>query len=79
MTVFEDGTSAAPDTVVWCTGFNHDYGWIQFSIPHEDGLPRHRDGIVEGEQGLYFVGLQFQSRLASALMGAGIDAKLVAE
>ncbi len=79
MPVFEDGTSAEPDTVVWCTGFSHDYSWIQFPIPHEDGLPRHRDGVVEGEQGLYVVGLPFQTRLASALIGgAGIDAKLVA-
>ena len=80
MPVFEDGTSAVPGTVAWCTGFSQDYGWIQFPIPHEDGLPRHRDGVVEGERGLYVVGLPFQTRLASALIGgAGIDAKLVAK
>lgn len=77
--LFEDGMTAEPDTIVWCTGFRHDYGWIKFPIPEEDGLPRHREGVIEGEPGLYFVGLPFQSRLASTLVGgAGADAKLVA-
>ena len=43
------------------------------------GLPRHTAGIADGEPGLYFVGLPFQTRPASALIGGmGEDAALVA-
>lgn len=79
MPVFEDETVAKPHTIVWCTGFRHDYSWIQFGIPEEDSLPRQCDGVIEGERALYVVGLPFQTRLASALIGgAGADARLVA-
>jgi|SRR5438270_2211535 len=76
---FEDGTTGRPDTIVWCTGFRRDYSWIEFPIPTDDGLPRQRDGAVAGEPGMYFVGLPFQTRFASALVGGvGHDASLVA-
>ena len=78
--VFEDGRRVRPNTIVWCTGFAHDYGWIHLPILAEDGLPRHRRGVVEAEPGLYFVGLPFQSRLASGFLGGvGLDARFVAE
>ncbi|MGH7760403.1 MAG: flavin-containing monooxygenase [Candidatus Dormibacteraceae bacterium] len=78
--VFEDGMRARADTIVWCTGFGHDYSWIHLPIVVEDGLPRHRRGVVEAEPGLYFVGLVFQSRLASGFLGGvGMDARFVAE
>lgn len=79
MPVLADGKSVRPDTIVWCTGFGHDYGWIKLPILAEDGRLRHRRGVVETEPGLYFVGLQFQSRLASGFVG-GVrhDARFVA-
>jgi putative flavoprotein involved in K+ transport len=44
-----------------------------------DGYPRQTDGAAHGEPGLYFMGLPFQTCLASALVGgAGDDARLVA-
>jgi putative flavoprotein involved in K+ transport len=80
MPVFEDGTTARADTIVWCTGFRRDYSWIEFGLETDHGMPCHRNGAVEGEPGLYFVGLQFQTRLASALIGGvGEDAAVVAE
>ena len=78
--VLADGTQMRPDTIVWCTGFGHDYSWIQLPIVVENGLPLQRRGIVESEPGLYFVGLLFQSRLGSGiLLGVGLDARSVAE
>ena len=78
--VLEDGRRLRPDTIVWCTGFGHDYSWIQLPIGVEDGLPRHRRGVVEAEPGLYLVGLLFQSRLASSFLGGvAHDARFVAE
>ncbi len=79
MPVCGDQRRIRPDTIVWCTGFGRDYSWIQFPVAGPDGFPRHRDGVAEGEPGLYFVGLPFQTRLASGLIGGvGEDARSVA-
>ncbi len=78
--VCEDGRRIEPSTIVWCTGFKRDYSWIQFPVAGPDGYPRHIGGVVDGEPGLYFVGLPFQTRLASGLIGGvGEDACSVAE
>ena len=80
MIEFADTTVASPDTVVWCTGFKRDYSWVEFEIAMRDGYPVQSDGVVGGEAGLYFVGLPFQTRLASALIGGvGADAASVAQ
>jgi putative flavoprotein involved in K+ transport len=77
--VFDDGRHARPNTIVWCTGFNRDYSWIEMPIVGPDGYPRHTGGVAEGQPGLYFVGLPFQTRLASALIGGvGEDAAFIA-
>jgi len=77
--IFDGGRQARPDTIVWCTGFARDYSWIQMPVVGSDGYPRHTGGVAEGEPGLYFVGLPFQTRLASGLIGGvGEDAALVA-
>ena len=66
--------------VVWGTGFQVDFSWIDLPIFGEDGYPRHLRGVVEEEPGLYFVGLIFLHSLASQLMlGVRRDAKFVAE
>ena len=71
--------STRPDTIVWCTGFTRDYSWIDMPITAPDGHPRHQGGVVDGQPGLYFVGLPFQTRLASGLVGGvGPDASAVA-
>jgi putative flavoprotein involved in K+ transport len=75
----EGGRRLESTTVVWCTGFGRDYSWIKFPAAGPDGYPRHSLGVVGGEPGLYFVGLPFQTRLASGLIGGvGEDARLVA-
>jgi len=78
--VLEGGRRLHADTVVWCTGFGRDYSWIQFPVAGADGYPRHSGGVADGERGLYFVGLPYQTRLASGLIGGvGQDARFVAE
>jgi putative flavoprotein involved in K+ transport len=77
--VCEGGRRLQADTIVWCTGFGRDYSWIQFPVAGPDGYPRHSGGVADGEPGLYFVGLPFQTRLASGLIGGvGEDAGFVA-
>ena len=66
--------------VVWCTGFAPDYSWIELPVLGVDGAPRHRRGVVAEWPGLHFVGLRFQHRLTSALLGGvGEDAEYIAD
>ena len=69
-----------PRVVVWCTGYAPDYSWVELPVFDEAGRPRHRRGVATDAPGLYFVGLRFQYRMTSALLGGvGDDAALVAE
>ena len=64
--------------VIWCTGFQQDFGWIDPPVTGEDGWPLEYRGIVQSSPGLYFVGLAFQYAFASILVaGAGRDAEFV--
>ena len=65
--------------IIWCTGFEPDYRWINLPVLGADGYPRHRRGIALDVDGLYFAGLRFQHRLTSSLIGGvGEDAAFVA-
>ncbi|MGE5702008.1 MAG: flavin-containing monooxygenase [Clostridia bacterium] len=78
--VLADGTCIQPDHVLWCTGFYADYSWINIpNIVNEMGMPIHQRGISPVE-GLYFLGLPWQYRRGSALIGGvGDDAAYLAE
>lgn len=67
-------------SVVWATGFKHDYSWIDLPLPLEDGWPVEYRGVVEELPGLYFLGLAFQYAFSSGEMsGVGRDAAYVAD
>ena len=69
-----------PSVVVWCTGFAPDYRWIDLPVLDEHGSPRHLRGVATDAPGLYFLGLRFQHRMTSSLVGGvGEDAAHVAE
>ena len=75
-----DGSVLHPRAIVWCTGFVSDYySWIDAPVFDERGVPRHRRGVVADAPGLYFLGLRFQHRMTSSLVG-GVrhDAEFVA-
>lgn len=68
--------------VVWATGFRPDYSWIE--VPEltfdADGYPIHDRGVVDGEPGLYFVGLSYQHTVLSATIGGVCtDARYIAD
>lgn len=70
---------AGVSSVVWTTGFRPDYGWIDFPVADEMGLPRARRGVSE-IPGLFFVGALWQTNQASAtLFGPRVDGRHVAE
>jgi putative flavoprotein involved in K+ transport len=65
--------------IVWCTGFRHNFSWIDAPVIGEDGWPLETRGVVDGAPGLYFTGLAFQYAFASTLVaGAGRDAAYIA-
>jgi putative flavoprotein involved in K+ transport len=76
---FADGSIAAPDAIVWATGYRPDHAWIDLPVLDEDGRLRHRRGVTE-VPGLYFLGLSWQHTRGSALLGwIEDDARFIAD
>lgn len=76
--VLDGGRVLDVATVVWCTGFRQDFGWIRLPVLGDDGWPLEERGVVPSSPGLYFTGLAFQSGFSSMLVGgAGADAEHV--
>jgi putative flavoprotein involved in K+ transport len=73
---FDDGRTSAPAAIIWSTGFTFDYSWI--SVPgvlDPAGKPIQEKGISPA-RGLYYLGLPWQQRRGSALLGGvGRDAE----
>jgi putative flavoprotein involved in K+ transport len=60
-------------TVIWATGYDRDFGWIDARILDELGYPRNVRGVAD-VPGLYFLGLLCQHSQASAsLVGPQLD------
>jgi putative flavoprotein involved in K+ transport len=75
-----DGEVLQPRVVIWSTGFMPDYAWIDLPILDAAGRVRHERGVATDHVGLYFVGLRFQYRVTSSLLGGvGDDAEYTAE
>jgi putative flavoprotein involved in K+ transport len=67
------------NAVIWATGYGVDFGWIDIAAFDPAGNPLQRRGISD-LPGLYFLGLQWMSRMASSFMsGVGDDAAVLAE
>lgn len=65
--------------VIWATGYGVDFSWIEIPVLDGHGEPLHRAGIT-GIPGLYFLGLQWLSKMHSAfLSGVGDDAAVLAD
>jgi len=66
-------------SVIWATGYGVDFGWIDIPVLNPQGEPVHRHGISQ-VPGLYFLGLQWLSRMSSSfLSGVGDDAAVLAD
>jgi putative flavoprotein involved in K+ transport len=66
-------------SIVWATGYELDFGWIKLDAFDERGAPVHRRGVSD-VPGLYFLGLSWLSRRASAfIFGVERDAEHLAE
>lgn len=77
--VLADGTTREVSSVIWCTGYRDDFGWIDLPAFDEHGEPRHRRGVADSVPGLYFLGLEFLYAVTSATIpGVGRDARYLA-
>lgn len=68
---FTAGVPLDVDAVLWCTGYRADFSWIDVPAVSfdADGFPVAPGGFVDGIRDLAFLGLPFQTRLASHLLG----------
>ncbi|GKQ55992.1 NAD(P)-binding domain-containing protein [Bradyrhizobium sp. Ce-3] len=67
------------NSVIWATGYGLDLNWIDIPVLDADGAPRHRHGVSD-VPGLYFLGLQWLSKMKSSfLSGVGDDAAALAD
>jgi putative flavoprotein involved in K+ transport len=66
-------------SVIWATGYGLDFGWIDIPVLNARGEPVHKGGSTE-TPGLYFLGLQWLSKMSSSfLSGVGDDAAVLAD
>jgi putative flavoprotein involved in K+ transport len=66
-------------TVVWATGYDYDFGWIEVPVLDTRGEPVHSQGIT-GLPGMYFLGLRWLSSFKSSLLSEiGEDAARLAD
>ena len=73
-----DLARAGITSIIWATGYALDFGWLDVDTFDAKGRPVHKRGVSE-VPGLYFIGLSWLSRRASAFIwGAWTDAKYLA-
>lgn len=75
---FENGEQLQVSNIIWATGFTADYSWVHVpNVLDEHKRPCHVRGVTHAE-GVYFLGLPWQSNRSSALIGGvAADAQYV--
>jgi len=74
-----DLSRAGVSSVIWCTGFDADWSWVEVEAFDQQGRPRHNNGITEFS-GLYFLGMPWLSaRKSGILLGVSDDAARIVE
>jgi putative flavoprotein involved in K+ transport len=75
--VLADGRVLEVSNVIWCTGLDAGFSWIDIDV-HGELEPRHNAGVAE-VPGLYFLGLMFLYAGSSVMVhGVGRDAARLA-
>jgi putative flavoprotein involved in K+ transport len=74
-----DLDAAGIGTVLWATGYELDFGWVELPVFDEWGYPRHVRGVTT-VPGLYAIGLRWlYSEPSSVFAGVGLDAAHIVE
>ena len=80
MPLLEDGRVLEVANVIWSTGFEAGFSWIDLPVFGEHGQPLHERGVATKEPGLYFLGLNWLYAMSSSMVhGVGRDAEFVAK
>ena len=78
--LLDDGRTLDVANVIWCTGFQGGFSWMDLPVFDEAGHPRHDSGVVKELPGLYFVGLHFLHAFSSSMIhGVGRDAARISD
>jgi putative flavoprotein involved in K+ transport len=78
--LLEGGRTLDVRNVIWCTGYEPGFSWIDLPVFGGDGHPLHERGIAQSIPGLYFVGLHFLYSMTSATVtGISRDAKRIVD
>jgi putative flavoprotein involved in K+ transport len=74
-----DARAERISTVLWCTGFGPDTGWLRIPVLAHDGTPAHTGGIT-AFPGLYVAGYPWLSNRGSGILyGVAADAARIAQ
>ena len=74
-----DVEAAGIQSVVWCTGYDSDYRWVQAPIFDGRGRPCHERGVTD-VPGLYVIGLPWlYTRASGRFAGIARDAEYLTE
>jgi len=66
-------------SIIWGTGFQHDFDWIKLPIFNENGYPHYKRGVTQ-VPGLYFIGLNWMHTVGSGLLlSVGKDAEFIVD
>ena len=78
--IFQGGDASEVDAVLWATGYLLDHSWVEISgLKDERGIVVHERGVTSSA-GLYMLGLSWQHRRTSALLGwVAQDAEFLAD
>src|SRR5262249_11433680 len=69
---------AGVSSIIWATGYDLDFTWIDIPVFDARGAPIHDKGVTRFP-GLYFIGLNFLSKFSSAFLnGVADDAERLA-
>jgi putative flavoprotein involved in K+ transport len=67
------------NSIIWCTGFKGDFGYLKLPVFTQDGYPLHFDGLTN-ITGLYFTGLPWlRKRKSGIIYGSLEDSEILAE
>ena len=73
--LLDDGRVLDVSNIIWSSGFDPGFEWIDLPAFDDQGAPKHRSGVVDSVPGLYFVGLPFLHAMSSSMIhGVGRDA-----
>ena len=77
---FDDSTTLEVNNIIWATGFLQEYEWLNVNGVYDEQNKIIQNRGISPVNGLYFLGLPWQSRRSSSLLqGVGYDAKFLIE